>query len=189
MKTVTRKQDREEPGHLAAVGNRIRDLRTARDLSLSALARTAGVGKGSLSELESGARNPTLGTLYALAGALSVPLSALLGETPGLESSDEVLAARLLDVRHHADGGTTEVYRLQIAAAGIRRSPAHGTGVTEHVYVVRGTLRAGPLGEEKVIRQGRAHTWASDREHTYAAVGSEAEAVLTIATPQRDGKN
>lgn len=189
MKSVARKHDPEDPGHLAAVGDRVRELRTDRDISLSALARIAGVGKGSLSELESGARNPTLGTLYALAGALNVPLSALLGETPGLESSDAVLAARLLDVRHHADGGTTEVYRLQIAASGIRRSPAHGTGVTEHVYVVRGAVRAGPLGEEKVIRQGRAHTWVSDREHSYAAVGSAAEAVLTIATPRRDGKN
>ena len=70
-----------------------------------------------------------------------------------------------------------------IAADGIRRSPAHGPGVTEHLYVVRGNVRAGPDGQEKLIRQGRAHTWTSDRDHSYAAVDLDAEAVLTIATP------
>jgi XRE family transcriptional regulator, regulator of sulfur utilization len=50
-----------QPG--IAVGARIRALRTERGLSLSALAAAAGIGKGSLSELETGHRNPTLDTL------------------------------------------------------------------------------------------------------------------------------
>ena len=109
VRTSPGTQGPSDTEHLVAIGRRLRELRTRRDLSLSALARHAGVGKGSLSELEAGARNPTLGTLYALAGALEVPLSALLGEAPGLETSDEVLSAHLLAGRHHRDGGTTEV--------------------------------------------------------------------------------
>ncbi len=62
----------------AAVGRRIRELRRAAGLSLSELARRAGLGKGTLSELESGRRNPTLGTLYALTAPLGVGLAALI---------------------------------------------------------------------------------------------------------------
>ena len=59
------------------VGERLRAARQEHGLSLGALAEAAHVGKGSLSEIENGARNPTLGTLYALAGALGVPLATL----------------------------------------------------------------------------------------------------------------
>ncbi len=57
------------------VGARLRRLRQDRGLSLSELARRSGVGKGTLSELETGQRNPTLETLYALTTALEAPLS------------------------------------------------------------------------------------------------------------------
>lgn len=177
MSPVTPNESNER---LAAVGQRIRTLRLERGLSLSALAKLAGIGKGSLSELETGSRNPTLETLYALALPLAVPLASLLGDTPGAEGSDDVLTARLLEVRHHDDGGTTEVYWLRIAARGTRVSPAHGQGVTEHLLVVRGTVRAGPAGQERLIEQGRAHSWRSDTEHTYTATDGAAEAVLTI---------
>ena len=64
----------------AAAGARVRALRTSAGLSLSALAAEAGIGKGSLSELESGRRNPTLDTLYALAR----PLGGVVAETTAL---------------------------------------------------------------------------------------------------------
>src|SRR6201994_2173964 len=65
------------------VGERVRAARRERGLSVGALAAAAQVGKGSLSEIENGARNPTMGTLYALAGALGVPLATLIADRPG----------------------------------------------------------------------------------------------------------
>lgn len=55
------------------VGRRLKQLRVDSGLSLSELARRSGVGKGTLSELETGRRNPTLETLYALTTALGRP--------------------------------------------------------------------------------------------------------------------
>ena len=68
------------------VGERLRTARRERGLSLGALAATAGIGKGSLSEIENGTRNPTLSTLYALAGTLGVPLATLLADRAGAGS-------------------------------------------------------------------------------------------------------
>ena len=76
----SRRTDASEPSPRGpgAVGRRVRALREDRGLSLSALARLAGVGKATLSGLENGTRNPTLETLYAITAQLGVPLAAVL---------------------------------------------------------------------------------------------------------------
>ncbi|WP_434992452.1 helix-turn-helix domain-containing protein [Arthrobacter sp. Ld5] len=168
-----------------AVARRITRLRVERGLSLSGLARQAGIGKGTLSELEAGTRNPTLETLYALAAPLGVPLTGLVGDEAGRGVSDGVVDARLLTVRRHDDGGTTEVFWLTVAPTGTRVSPAHGPGTLEHLRVVRGGVRAGVLGAEQDAGPGGTLSWRGDAVHSYASTDGGAEGVLTIETPAR----
>ncbi|WP_045880279.1 helix-turn-helix transcriptional regulator [Pseudofrankia sp. DC12] len=171
----------------AAVGARLRATRQARDLSVGALASRAGVGKGSLSEIENGVRNPTLGTLYALAGALGVPLATLLADRPGVEVASEGIGARLLDATRHADGTTVEVYLLHLDPGARHRSPAHGAGVIEHLLVTHGHALAGLPGQESAVGPGETAVWESSAEHGYTVLGDAAvEAVLTIRSPARD---
>ncbi|MFT3663272.1 MAG: XRE family transcriptional regulator [Gordonia sp. (in: high G+C Gram-positive bacteria)] len=168
----------------AAVGRRVREIRVERGLSLSELARRAGVGKGSLSEIEAGGRNPTVETLYALCEPLDVPLTALVGETSGVHSAaDGGMRTVLLSVRH-LPHRTVEVFRLEFPAGADHVSPSHGTGVTEHLTVVLGQVLAGPVGEESRVPEGRTHTWVSDRRHRFAAPDGPAEAVVVITTPR-----
>src|SRR3954468_2085982 len=107
-----------EPG--AAVGARGRALRVERGLSLSSLASAAGIGKGSLSELETGRRNPTLDTLYALAGPLGVPLAALVDFRDGVVVADDGFETVLLHTER-TSGSTSEVWLLRVRA-GVTRS-------------------------------------------------------------------
>ncbi|MGH1562436.1 helix-turn-helix domain-containing protein [Mumia sp. DW29H23] len=168
----------------ARVGVRVRGLREQRGLSLSALARAAGIGKASLSELESGRRNATLATLYALAAPLGVPLAALLDDTIGAEVASSGVTARLVDVRHRPDA-TVETYVMEFAAGEERRSPSHGAGVREHLVVVAGTLRLGPDEAPVVVRAGEHAAFDADVPHHYVALGDEnAEGVLVIVTPR-----
>jgi transcriptional regulator with XRE-family HTH domain len=166
------------------VGERLRAARQERGLSLGALADSAHIGKGSLSEIENGARNPTLSTLYALAGALGIPLAALIADRPGVRVASPGIEARLLDVSH--DGGqTVEIYRLNLDPGQVHRSPGHGPGVTEHLLVTAGHARVGRLGEEAELSPGQAAQWVSDVTHTYAALGPDrAESVLVIRSPR-----
>src|SRR3954451_12628756 len=60
----------------------LRRLRIARHLSLSELARATSIGKATLSSIESGNANPTVGTLNLLASALRVRIGELLEEPP-----------------------------------------------------------------------------------------------------------
>jgi len=62
----------------AALGSLVRDLREARELSLTALASAAGVAKQAVANLEKGEVVPSLVTLAQLADALGVDLLELV---------------------------------------------------------------------------------------------------------------
>lgn len=172
------------------VGERLRTARRDRGISLGALADAAGIGKGSLSEIENGIRNPTLSTLYALAGTLGVPLATLLAERSGTLVSSPGIEARLLDVSRD-DGGegqdrsqTVEVYHLRIETGACHLSVAHGAGVIEHMLVTAGRAVVGRAGEETEIGVGEAAQWISDVAHSYMALGHRpVESVLVIRSP------
>lgn len=165
------------------VGSRLRSARRDRGLSVAALADAAGVGKGSLSEIENGIRNPTLSTLYSLAGTLGVPLASLLAEQTGVTVFSPGISARLLDVSR-AGGQVVEVYRLRLDAGASHRSGAHGAGVTEHLLVTSGQALVGRAGAEVSLTVGESAQWVSDGPHGYAALGDEpVESVLVIRSP------
>jgi XRE family transcriptional regulator, regulator of sulfur utilization len=171
-----------------AVGRRLRTIREARGVSLSALARTAGVGKATLSGLENGTRNPTLETMYAIAAALSAPISALTLD-PGAPASaaspvrGAAVTATLLEV-FEEPAATFELLRMRVVAGIEQTSPAHQPGVTEHVTVFQGVLRAGPAEAPLVARPGDHIAWTADVPHSYIAVGDEdVLATLLIRTP------
>ena len=172
-----------------AVGRRLRDLRTARGLTLSELARAAGVGKATLSGLENGTRNPRLETLYAIAAVLQVPMSALTLDRGAPVSAasavrGEAVVSTLLEV-FEEPAATYELFLLRIVVGVEQVSPAHPTGVTEHLTVYRGQARVGPVGQPLVAGPGEHVSWSADVPHVYAAEGADdVEASLLIRTPR-----
>jgi transcriptional regulator with XRE-family HTH domain len=65
------------PDHLE-MGERLREARQARRLSLRALADRLGVSPSLISQIETGRANPSVSTLYAIASELDVSLDELL---------------------------------------------------------------------------------------------------------------
>ncbi|MGX7679526.1 helix-turn-helix domain-containing protein [Jatrophihabitans sp. DSM 45814] len=173
-----------------AIGRRITGLRSTRGWSLSTLANRAKLGKATLSEIEAGRRNPTLETLYAIAGQLDTPLAYLLTEDgastpPPARLSGDAVTARLIDV-FADDDATTEIYQLTVRPGRTQVSPGHGAGVIEHLIVSSGILVAGPLAAPIRLQAGEHGQWESSAEHSYCAVGGDiVEAVLVIRHPKR----
>ncbi|MER6978076.1 helix-turn-helix domain-containing protein [Streptomyces carpinensis] len=171
------------------VGRRLRELRTARGLSLSELARRSGVGKGTLSELESGTRNPTLETLYALTTALNRPLSAVLSDDPppraepheGAVSGSAVTA--VLIERHEDDDAVTDIFRITIAAGATQESAAHVAGTTESLMILSGTAVVGVLGAPSSVGPGMSVRWPSDTPHLYSAPHGDVHGILFVRYP------
>jgi transcriptional regulator with XRE-family HTH domain len=136
----------------ARVSSALRTLREARGLSVSELSRASGVAKATLSALESGRANPTLDTLWSLAAALHVPIGELLEPpTPSVEvmrAGEGTVVKGVSVIARLVGSSDAGAGRIEIYDAEVRRrrqvSPAHARGVTEHLLVASGRLRAGP---------------------------------------------
>lgn len=64
------------------VGGRLRELRQDRNLSMRALARASGLSANALSMIERGRTSPSVSTLYKLAEAMGIPITAFFREEP-----------------------------------------------------------------------------------------------------------
>ncbi|MFD7003223.1 helix-turn-helix domain-containing protein [Streptomyces mirabilis] len=164
------------------VGRRLREVRVEQGLSLSELARRSLIGKGTLSELESGRRNPTLETLYALTTVLGVPLSSILGPAERTVVSGSAVDAVLTERFEHADA-VTEVFRIGIRADAVQESAAHAPGTEEHIIVLRNTAYVGVASSPQLVSPGEHLRWPADVPHLYGAPSGDVEAVLIVRYP------
>ena len=72
-----RRNGNSEPEY-ATIGDRLREARKARGLSLRHLAAVLGVSPSLISQVETGRAKPSVNTLYALANELGISLDSLL---------------------------------------------------------------------------------------------------------------
>ncbi len=158
-----------ELGLSASLGQSIGDLRRTRGWSAAELARRAGIGKATLSEIEAGRRNTTLETLDALTRALGVPLSAPLPDglpvalPPGDAVSAEVVA-------RFSDAGTvTELYRIGIRAGARGHRAAHAPGLRKVMTVFAGEVTIALTDATLGLAAGQSAQWSADSPHTYSA--------------------
>jgi len=139
----------------------------------------SGVSKANLSTIEAGAGNPSLETLWRLAGALGLSLGVLLGEAEPPRTrllragegapfaSESGLAGEMLltEGRPHR----TEILALELPVAGDYRSGPHQVGTEEFVLCIAGTLEIGPIDQEQFLRPGDSLWFPADRDHRYAS--------------------
>ncbi|MDQ3707157.1 MAG: XRE family transcriptional regulator [Chloroflexota bacterium] len=99
------------------LGERLKQARLARNLSLTALARASGLSKGFLSQVESGATNPSLGSLRRLAEALSLTVSDLVGTGELPPRADVTLRPRLVR-RVHPERNKSSLLQIGTSSQG-----------------------------------------------------------------------
>ncbi len=173
---------------VSVVAANIRRLRERAGLSLGGLAGAAGVGKSTLSLLETGNANPSIETLWAVARALGVPFGQLLepavpdvrvvraGEGVRLEAEDAPFRSRLLAASPRR--GSTELYALESEPGRPRLAQPHLAGVVEHLLVVAGAMRAGPCESPVELGPGDLASFDGDVAHLYEATEPGTRAVL-----------
>lgn len=166
----------------------LRREREAASLSVSELARRAGVSKATVSQLENGAGNPSVETLWALGVALGVPFAVLVDQQAnaptliraddlaGVPSSAAAYSATLLSAS--PPGARRDVYLIQADPGDPRLSDPHHPGTIEHVILVAGEARVGPAGEPVVLHPGDYLTYAGDAAHIFEATKPNTSAVL-----------
>jgi transcriptional regulator with XRE-family HTH domain len=91
-----------------SIGARIRALRRRSGLRLQDVADRCGFTQSLLSKIETGAANPPVATLVAIAGALRVPVATLIEDTGGART----VVSRAADPDERTDKG----YRFRLLA-------------------------------------------------------------------------
>jgi len=180
------------------LGRRIREAREARSLSLRSLAEASGVSRSMLSDIERGAKSPTIALLAAISEGLNVPLSALI-DGGGSLSSISAQVVRANDQRTICDPSgvqrtnlgmlhdesTVEFVRFKLPARTVSGTFApHRPGTLERIYIERGTLDV-HFGDQHVsLRAGDTLSYEAAVPHSFANVSSKI-AVLYLVIERR----
>ncbi|NDK89330.1 helix-turn-helix transcriptional regulator [Gordonia desulfuricans] len=175
-----------DPKQLVAAG--LRRERARAGLSLGELARRAGVGKSTLSQLESGVGNPSVETMWALSTALGIQFSALLdapeprveviraGEGPVIAAADADYLTTLLSSAR--PGSRRDLYLIRAEPDSPRRSLPHARGIVEHVVLSAGRALVGPVDDPVELAPGDYICYPGDLPHIFDAQESGTVAVL-----------
>lgn len=162
--------------------------RSRAGLSIAELARRAGIGKSTLSQLETGEGNPSVETLWALSLALGIQFSALvdaptptvevirLGEGPTIAAGDADYSSTLMSAAR--PGTRRDIYLIRAEPGKARVSEPHARGVVEHVIVSAGRALVGPTDHAVELGVGDYMSYAGDLEHVFDALEPGTIAVL-----------
>ncbi|MFJ2982379.1 MULTISPECIES: helix-turn-helix domain-containing protein [unclassified Pseudomonas] len=162
-------------------------------LSVTELAKRAGVAKSTLSQLESGIGNPSIETLWSLAMAMGLQVTRFFeqpqqhlrviraneGMTAYAEASN--YAATLL-----ADcpaGVQRDIYRLKVQPGEARLSQPHLPGTVEHVVLCTGSANIGPASDPVLLHAGDYISYSAHLPHVFEAFEADTTAVMVIEHP------
>jgi len=172
------------------VGDSLRRLREARKVSMRALAKISGLSANALSMIERGKTSPSVSTLYKLADALEVPVTAFFG-TP--VERQQVIHLRASDrprvpiVRGSWEGlggekftGRVEPFVLNLeTGADSGPAPLVHTG-HEFVFCLNGNLEYQVEEQYFLLSPGDSLLFAAHLRHHWRNVGQGAVNVLIV---------
>jgi len=192
----------DPPGEAAAIKSgapldviaaSLRRERHRAGLSLTEVARRAGIAKSTLSQLESGTGNPSLETLWALCVTLDAPFSRLLDpprpethviradEGPTVAAAQADYQATLL--ASCPPGARRDIYRIAAEPGHPRASEPHMPGVVEHTVIGAGRALVGVTGQATELGPGDYIRYPGDRPHVFEALEPRTQAVLMSEHP------
>jgi transcriptional regulator with XRE-family HTH domain len=175
---------------IALISASLRRERARAGLSLTELARRAGIAKSTLSQLESGVGNPSLETLWALAQALGIALSRLVdpprqgiqviraGEGLVMHAERAAYDAALL--ASCPPGARRDIYRVIGQPGAPHLAHPHMPGTIEHVILGVGHVLAGPEGEAVELAPGDYLRYPGDVPHIFDAREPNTTAVIIM---------
>ena len=179
-------------GGIDMLGQKLRVLRQARNLSLKSLAQEAGVSIALLSQVERDQQDPSLDTLRKLARALNVPLFSLFQESP--ETGVAVIThERRLSVSTSSEGvAYTRISpgfgRLEVLEGVLEPGAASSPELWEHAseecaVVLSGELTVEFEDQSHVLHRGDSIYFDSHRAHRYVNRSKKPAVYIVSVTP------
>ncbi|AGL20041.1 helix-turn-helix domain-containing protein [Actinoplanes sp. N902-109] len=168
---------------LAAVGPRLRMLRSRRELTLAELSTRTGISMSTLSRLESGARRPTLELLLPLARAYGVTLDEMVGAPPTGDPRVHLRPATMhgmtvLPLTRRPGG--IQAFKMIILPGRHGDPQPQGHEGYDWIYVLNGRLRLILGTHDMVLTPGEAAEFDTRTPHWFGAAGAEPVEILSL---------
>jgi transcriptional regulator with XRE-family HTH domain len=163
------------------VGNKLREMREERGLSIRALARQSGLSANALSMIERGRSSPSVSTLYKVADALNVPITDLFrgqsdpGEIVYCKAAARTRVPFTRGVWEGLGGerfvGRVEPFALTLESGASSGPHAMIHGGHEFVLCLRGQLEYRVENETYLLEPGDSLLFSSQLKHRWRNPG------------------
>ena len=181
------------------VGERLRELREERDLSMRALARMSDLSANALSVIERGKSSPSVSTLYKLADAMEIPVTAFFREAPPVQDIVFIPASQRDRITFHRGlwedlggekfSGQVEPFLLTLeSGASSGRFPMGHTG-HEFVFCLRGQLEYSVEDQTYLLEAGDALLFSAEKKHEWRNPGNKVTNALFVLTGYREDES
>jgi transcriptional regulator with XRE-family HTH domain len=180
---MSKKAAKAEPAVDVAVGQRIRDLRRSRAMSLEAVAVRTDLSIGFLSQIERGLSSPSLRVLATLADVLGVGIAGLFGTNENAGSAPDAIVTRERQ-RAKLNLWRTGISKQLLSPAGsegrlnlflVHMEPGGSTGDELYTHdgeeaglVIEGKMNLTVDAESWTLKQGDSFRFASRRPHRFS---------------------
>lgn len=180
------------------VGSRLKQLREERGKSMRQLARLSGLSTNALSMIERGRTSPSVSTLYKLAEALEVPITAFFRSEPSRQDivfRPAVQRKRVLFPQGIWEGLGGEAFSGRVEPFVIKLEPGAGSGPfgmlhsgSEFVLCLSGEIEY--QVEDKIFRlqEGDALIFAAQLRHHWRNPGTAPAAALIVLSGFEQGE-
>lgn len=179
------------------VGNRLRQLREARRVSMRTLATMSGLSANALSMIERGKTSPSVSTLYRIADALTVPVTDFFGPD-GARKKVVFLKAdertRLPFLRGLWEGLGGEQFTAKVMPFMLTLESGASSGPNnilhtghEFVFCLRGLLEYQVESQLYSLETGDSLLFAAQLKHRWRNPGGMVTSALIIISDYAEG--
>lgn len=165
------------------IGNKLKDIRNKRNLSLDEVAKLTGVSKAMLGQIERGQSNPTVSTLWKIATGLKVPFSFFTDEdqddlkviyqkdiNPIIEDNNRM---KLYPIFPFDAKNGLEIFTIELEPGCNHISTPHDDGVEEYIIVTEGEIEV-TINERKfILQKGNSIRFMANKPHTYKNINQD----------------
>ena len=165
------------------IGNKLKDIRNKRNLSLDESAKLTGVSKAMLGQIERGQSNPTVSTLWKIATGLKVPFSFFTDEdqddlkviyqkdiNPIIEDNNRM---KLYPIFPFDARNGLEIFTIELEPGCNHISTPHDDGVEEYIIVTEGEIEV-TINERKfILQKGNSIRFMANKPHTYKNINQD----------------
>lgn len=159
------------------IGNKLKDIRNKRNISLDEAAKLTGVSKAMLGQIERGQSNPTVSTLWKIATGLKVSFSFFIDQNkeeleivhqdcidPIIEDDNRM---RLYPIFPFDANKGFEIFTIELEKGCNHISTPHSEGVEEYIIVTEGEIEVSIDDKQFVLQKGNSIKFMANRAHTY----------------------